>query len=270
MSPDNGSPELIRIFARSTGDAERVHSAVDGPVTVVRDAAAVTTDEASGTTCLIVACRSWVVPQTLGLLREIERTLPLIPVILVTDRDSAVARWLSDVRVSALVWFDELEAQLPHEIERVRTNSGLSHLASVIRRSGLPLLLRTGLSTAATKAQSTPIRCAGELARAMRCSPVTLSQQFADATARATTLNRFLGSLVLLRAQQLRLSGLNWESVSAIVRFARPTLTRKSQRWPGCTLRELECMDPDQLFAAFCQQFVRPLLRGADRESAGN
>lgn len=88
----------------------------------------------------------------------------------------------------------------------------------------------------------------------------------ADATARATTLNRFLGGLVMLRAHQLRRSGLSWESVSRMVRFARPTLTRKSRRWPGCTLRELECMDPDQLFAAFNETFARPLLSRTGQE----
>jgi len=36
---------LIRIFAHTTGDAERVQAAVEGPVTVVRDAAAVVTGE---------------------------------------------------------------------------------------------------------------------------------------------------------------------------------------------------------------------------------
>ncbi|MXX70001.1 MAG: hypothetical protein F4Y74_13705 [Gemmatimonadales bacterium] len=261
---------MIRVFSHSIGDAAQVEAAVDGPVAVVQDAAAVATDEGGDTTCLIIAYRRWVMPEAVELLREIERTLPLVPVILVTDRDSAVARWLSNVRVSALIWFDELETQLPDEIVRVRSTSGLSHLAGVIHRSDLPRLLRTGLAHSLRKAQSTPVRCAGELARAIRCSPVTLSQQFADATARATTLNRFLGGLVLLRAHQLHLSGLNWESVSRIVRFARPTLTRKSQRWPGCTLRELECMDPDQLFAAFNEKFVRPLLSGPDRETAGN
>lgn len=261
---------MIRIFAPSTGDAARIQAAMDGPATVVRDAGAVATDGEGDTSCLIIGCRNWVLPATLELLREVERTSPLIPVILVTDRDSEVARWLSDVRVSALVWFDQLETVLRSEIVRVHSKSRLSHLADVIHRSDLPRLLRMGLVHSVSKARSTPVRCAGELARAIRCSPVTLSQQFADATARASTLNRFLGGLVLLRAHQLRQSGRNWESVSRIVRFARPTLTRKSQRWPGCTLRELECMDTDQLFAAFNEKFVRPLLSGKDREPAGN
>ena len=258
-----GSSELIRIFAHATSDAARVETVVDGPVAVVRDAAAVTTDEEGDTTCLIIACRRSALPDTVELLREIERMLPFIPVILVADRDSVVARWLSDVRVSALVWFDELEVQLPHAVVRVQGRSGLAHLADAISRSDLPRLLRTGLAHSLRKAQGTPMRCAGDLARAIRCSPVTLSQQFAAASARATTLNRFLGALVLLRAHQLRLSGLSWENVSRIVRFARPTMTRKSQRWPGCTLRELECMDANLLFAAFKEEFVRPLL-GAD------
>lgn len=252
---------MIRVFSHSTGDAAQIKAVVDGPVAVVDDAAAVATDEEGDTACLIIASRRWDMRDTVELLKEVERTSPFVPVILVTDRDSAIARWLSDVRVSALVWFDELWTRLPNEIARARSKSGLSHLADVIRRSDLPRLLRTGLVHSLRKAQGTPVRCAGELARAVRCSPVTLSQQFADATARATTLNRFLGGLVLLRAHQLRLSGRSWESVSRIVRFARPTLTRKSQQWPGCTLRELECMDPDQFFAAFNEKFVQPLLR---------
>ena len=108
--------ELIRIFAHTPDDAERVQSAVDGPVAVVRDAAAVATGVEGDIAGLTIACRSWVVPETLELLKDVERTLQLIPVILVTDPDSAVARWLSDVRVSAFVWFDKLETQLPHEI----------------------------------------------------------------------------------------------------------------------------------------------------------
>lgn len=261
---------LIRIFCHPTDDAEQLRAAVDGPTTVVHDATEVATDEEGDSTCLIIACHRPILPETVELINEIERTSPSIPVILVTDRDSVAVRWLSRVRASALVWFDELETQLPDEIARARRKSGLPHLAETMRRSDLPRLLRTGLVHSLRKAQSTPVRCAGELARVIRCSPVTLSQQFGAATGRATTLNRFLGGLVLLRAHQLRLSGLNWKTVSSIVRFARSTLTRKSQRWPGCTLRELEGLDPDQLLAAFIDEFVRPLLSGTDREAAGN
>ena len=55
---------MIRIFAHTTGDSERVQAAVEGPFTVVRDAAAVVTGAEGDTTGLIIACRSWTPPSS--------------------------------------------------------------------------------------------------------------------------------------------------------------------------------------------------------------
>ncbi|WP_419949216.1 hypothetical protein [Candidatus Palauibacter sp.] len=101
-----------------------------------------------------------------------------------------------------------------------------------------------------------------ELADAVQRSPVTLFQQFRQRVAEPATLNRLLGGLVVLRARQLRDSGLEWKTVSTRLGIHRSTLNRKSKTWPGCTLSDLERISPDQLLAAFATEHVGPLLEG--------
>ena len=144
-------------------------------------------------------------------------------------------------------------------------------LARDIEESTLSPSLRSalahGLKAAAT---DRPVRSVRELAATVRRSHVTLSQEFRTSVAGRTTLARFLRALVILRAHELRSSGLVWDRVAGRLWIPRPTLHRQSMRWPGRTLGQLAATSRQHLLAQFARDFARPLLAeriGANRRT---
>ncbi len=250
---------MIRILADTHGDAERINAAIGGAGQLLDVARGFNADDAD-IDCLIVGCRRQCPREMLELLREIERKMPWVPVILVTDRGRSVARLSNRMRVFALVRFADLQTQLQPRIETARRTAALWHLAEAVRRSTLPPALRRALVRSLRQAGSRPFRNVAELANAVPCAPVTLFQQFRQSATEPATLNRLLGALVILRAHQLRDLGLDWKAVGARLGFHRSTLNRKARTWPGCTLTELERIGADQLVAAFVTEYVGPLL----------
>ena len=258
---------MIHILGDTPRDVELIRQAVHGAVQIIDAAGEIPADDGE-IDCVIVTCPSRLLSARIELLREIERKLPLIPVILVTDRETSVAPLLSDVRVSALVWFDELQSRLQLRIEEVRDTAALSRLAGLMRRSIGQPALRAALVHSLSKARSTPIQSVQELAGAVGRSPATLSQQYRAHNGRAT-LSRFLSALLVLRAHQLRLFGTSWENVSGQLGVTRQTLYRKCRNWLDCTLNEMELIAPDLLLASFTSEYVHPLLEEAAPEAAG-
>lgn len=250
---------MIWILADTRSDAERIRRAVGGAAHVIETANELEANEGR-INCLVVGCRSQVLPEKVGLLMEIEWKVPWVPLILVTDREASSARLLSNVRISTVVWFDKLQTQLQLRIEAALGTTALAHLAEKIRGSSMPPALRRALVHSLRQAGHSPVRNVTELASAVRRSQVTLSRAFSAQVDGATTLSRFLGGLVILRAQQLRLSGASWKEVSYRLGFDRGTLNRKSRRWLRHSLSELERVAPDRLLSAFVEQYVRPLL----------
>ncbi|WP_419167048.1 hypothetical protein [Candidatus Palauibacter sp.] len=68
-------------------------------------------------------------------------------------------------------------------------------------------------------------------------------------------LRLFLGTLVILRAHQLRTSARPWEAVGRRLGFTRTTLHRKSKKWSGSTLKELAETPHGELLARFMSDF---------------
>lgn len=250
---------MILLLADSCAAAERMRQAIEDAAIIVGDASELLTAD-DRTDCMIIRCRSRFLRSRIELLEEIERKFPLIPVILVTDRDSGVPGLLTGVNIFAVVWVDDLHARLQSRVEEARRTAALSRLAETARRSALPPALREGLIHLLLRARSTPVRNVAELARAVRRSPTTISQQFRTRAGGATTLSSFIGGLVLFRALQLRRTGSTWTKVSERLGFARATLGRRCRTWPGCTLTELERIAPEHLFASFVSEYLRPLL----------
>lgn len=259
---------MIGILADTARDAELVRGAVVGGVRAIHtadDLAAADLD----IECLVFSCRSGLLAERIALLRDVERKLPWVPVILVTDREIAIARLLSRVQVADLVWFEDVESQLAARIESACGASALLQLAEKVRQSIGPPALRSALVYSLREARRTPVRNVQELAAAVGCAPVTLFQQFQARALGRTTLNRFLGALAILRAQQLRATGAKWKNVGAQIGLPRETLRRKARRWPGCNLVDLERIPPDQLFAAFASEHFAPLLDGSPSDLGG-
>ncbi|MDE2879277.1 hypothetical protein [Candidatus Palauibacter soopunensis] len=268
---------MIRVFADTPRDADRIRRAVDGDVQVVENAEELAADpgcdhsrldcdhghleyDRGRLDCVVVGCHTRFLRERIGLLARLEREMPWVPVILVTDRDADAAKLLASTRCSALVWFDDPAARLRSRIEAACETTALVQLADRIRRSALPPALRRALVHSLRQAGSDPVHSVGALATAMGSSPVTLSHEFTARVNGGATLCRFLSALVILRAHQLRLSGSSWTNAGGRLGFARRTLNRKAHTWPGHSLADLERIAPDRLLSAFVEEYVRPLL----------
>lgn len=252
---------MIRVLADSAHDAALIEEAVGGAAQVVNGGGPLTDDDAY-VECVVLGCRSPVPPGRLELVREIEDVLPWAPIILVTDPEPDIAQWFSETAVSDIVSFDDVRADLRSRIEARCRTAALYGWAAEIERSTLPPALRSALAHSVRAATDRPARNVKELADVLRRSPVTLSQAFRTSVTGEATLGQFLGALVILKAHQLRASGLSWEVVSWRLGFTRPTLHHKSKKWPGRTLKQLARTPRRQLLAEFTSHHIKPLLDG--------
>lgn len=253
---------MINIIAESSHDAALIEDAVDNwPVRIVNDVERLPADH--HVECLILGARAQNLAGWVGPLGKIERDWPGVPIIVVTDREPEVALQLSDIRVSAVVWFEDLQSELGPAIRAARRVDQILRLAGKIEESTLPPSLRSALAHGLREATDRPVPRVRKLASAVGSSPVTLSQQFRKSVGGRTTLARFLRALVILRGHQLRSSGLGWDRVAGELRVSRQTLHRQSKEWPGRRLGPLAAMSRGELLARFVSDFVRPLL--ADR-----
>ena len=167
---------MILLLADTCADAERMRHAIEDAAIIVGDASELLAAD-DRADCMIIGCRSRFLRNRIDLLEEIGRKLPLIPIILVTDRDTSVTRFLSRVNVSSVVWVDDVQTRLQSRVEEARRTAALSRLAEAIRRSALPPALREGLVHVLLRARNMPVRNVAELARVVRRSPITISQQ---------------------------------------------------------------------------------------------
>lgn len=248
---------MIRVLADSPRDARRIAAAVGGKAKIVKDGKEFARADGHAE-CLILGCRHPIPAERIELLRHIEQNGLWITLILVTDPEPEAVRRMNGVKASAIVWFADLEAELPPEIEAARGSIPLLRLAEQARKTTLAPALRTTLEYSLRAATDRPVRSVKELATATGYSPITLSKAFSRWQHGRTTLSQFLEALVILRAMQLRSSGMNWKRVSPRLGFALETLHRKSKRWTGCTLVQLERVPPDRLLTALVEQYLRP------------
>ncbi|WP_419949102.1 hypothetical protein [Candidatus Palauibacter sp.] len=250
---------MVLILADTPRDGEAIRRAAGGTARVVESTPELT-DHGASADCLIIACRRRFPGDRVQLLREVARTLPWVPLILVTDREAGAARLLRDLPVSAVVWFSDLEAHLQPRIELARGTATLWHMAESFRRSAAPPALRRALIHSLRRATSRPVLTVRQLALAVGRSPVTLFQQFGALARGRTTLNRFLSALLLFRAHQLRETGLSWKAVCERLGVRRDTLNRKAKAWPGRSLTDLERMNSEELLLTLTADHLRPLF----------
>lgn len=259
---------MIRVLSNCSHDAALIAEAVGWAGNVVNQAGSLTPDSAN-VECVVVGCRSPLPLKQLELVRAIAEELPWTPIIVVTDPTPAAATWLGESSVSDIVWFDDMKTEIRPRIEAALSTSVLSRVADEIQRSPLSPRLRTALVHSLRACTDRPVRNVKQLADLLRCSPVTLSHAFRSPQRGGATLGRFLGALMILRAHQLRTSGLSWEAVAQHLGYTRPTLHRKSTRWPGRTLKGLTEVPRQQLLAKLVSDFVQPLLENARGTARG-
>jgi AraC-like DNA-binding protein len=250
---------MLKIIVESPHDAALIEDAVDNwPVRIVNDVERRPGDD--DVECLILGSRAPNLVRWVGPLGKIERDWPGVPIIVVTDSEPEVALQLSGIRVSAVVWFEDLRSELGPAIRAARGVDHILRLAGEIEESTLSPSLRSALAHGLRAATDRPVPRVRKLASEVGSSPVTLSQQFRKSVGGRTTLARFLRALVILRAHQLRSSGLGWDRVAGRLRLPRQTLHRQSKEWPGRRLGSLTTISRGQLLARFVSDFVRPLL----------
>lgn len=109
---------MIGVLTDSAHDAALIEQAVGGTARVVHGSKQFPNGDGPFE-CLVLGCRSRRLKEMTGLLKELERTTPWVPIVLVTDRDPDVARGLRDVRVSEIVWFEDLATGLQPRVDKV-------------------------------------------------------------------------------------------------------------------------------------------------------
>ena len=251
---------MIWVLADSSEDATLIEEAVDGAVRVLNGSSGLAGRDGQ-IECVVLGFRSPVLPGRLQLVRQIGREMPWVPVILVTDPTPDAARWLRERHVSDIVWFEEVKTELDRRVETRCRTGVLFAFAEEIESSRLPPTLRRGVAHSLRAATDHPLRNVKELAHVLGRSPVTLSQAFRTRVSSDATLSQFLNALVVVRAHQLRKSGLTWESVGRTLGFTRPTLHSKSKRWPAQTLKHLARVPRGRLMTKFGSDYIQPLLK---------
>ena len=259
---------MIRVHTGSSRDTELITREVGFAEYVVGRLDAITRDH-SDAECFVLGLRGLIDDEMLRLVRELGRDEPLVPIILVVDEVSAVATSLAERAVSAVLTFREIEHELRPRIDMVCRTAVLRMWAESIRAaSALPPVLRPALMHSLYAAADRPVRTVKDLAAAVGNSPVTLSQAYRAGVVGDATLGQFLSALVILRAHQLRTSGLTWRAVESKLDYGRTTLHRKSKKWPGLTLGQLARTTRQDLLVRFDSDYMQPLLNGSANGSS--
>lgn len=193
-------------------------------------------------------------------LRVLNRRLPSDGLVVVTHRTAEVSRFLSDVLVDEVVWFDVVTADLGPAITRACARGRLRKLAQRLKTvRHVPYDLRRALVLACELPR--PLRSVGELARTVGCDRRTLARQWRCATGgRGPHLKDFLGWLLLAAARHDRGFGKSWLEVAEGLGVHEHTLRRLALRLVGVSLRVLWQRDMEDLFDTFEEAALGRLL----------
>lgn len=212
----------------------------------------------AGVEAIVFACASQRLDAHRKVLERLIRQFPRAPVILVVDQNLEAVRSTSGLRLTRIVWFEELHnGSLDQIIEEGLADHGFGAMIRQIQAARLPRLLTRAL-VRALRAADLPFLSVADLAASVPCSPFTLSHQFHDAVGGEFTFSDFLSALQLVRARQLR-STKPWESAARDIGLTDRSLRRKSQKLFGCNLRDLHRLEVDELLEDSLSRFVVPL-----------
>ena len=208
---------------------------------------------------IVCACRSRRLESHVDALARLGREYPLVPLILVVDRDIEVVRSTSRLRINHIVWSDEVSAAaLTRLIQAGLEEVGFAGMIGEIRRASLPPLLKRGVLLVLDSSR-TPFRGVKDVADVLECSPITLSHELHDAVDGAFTFTDFLSAVQLLRARELRRT-MSWDRAAADLGYSSRALRTKAKRLFGMTLRDMHATELRVLRRRFRQQLVAPFL----------
>ena len=191
----------------------------------------------------------------LGVVRDINRDHPLLPVILITEHASVDVRRLASASVEAVLLRHQIAARLPVALKSSAEMSfRLRRLGEECMRNELiPPPLRRLLRCALTSVP--PPRRVKHLARLLHSDPSTIRRHW-RCSVNSHGIQRIkdlLDWLVLLRAVSVKRPGLSWRSVAHGIGTHESTLRRKAERLVGDTLGSLLSLGADRLLDRFTE-----------------
>ena len=198
-------------------------------------------------------------PSVLGVLQDIRRRHPFLPVVLVTDQDSADLQALESASVEAILFQHQIAARLPAALRR---SAGLAFALRALgdeymRNEAIPVPLRRLLTCALTSVPSP--RTVQHLAHLLNSDPSTIRRHWRRGVSShgIQRVKHLLDWLVLLHALSAKRPGLSWRFVATRIGTHERTLRRLAARLTGETLgslgveRPLECF-AESLEESFC------------------
>jgi hypothetical protein len=210
---------------------------------------------------LVVVLSGEVTGEEVERLATLQRRLPYHPLVLAVDRDPENLRRLSPLRVSEMLWTEELVRGLWPTVRRVRADAALRRLARDFDDADwIPARLRQALA-AACRATS-PVRTIPELAGLVGRDRRTIWRlwQSAFGPEPPLRLQDFLDWLLLIRASALRSSGQRWTAVAQELAVHEHTIARIARRLAGLNLRQVGDAGAGEVTRRFDRRAVRPLL----------
>jgi hypothetical protein len=215
---------------------------------------------------LVVVLSGEVTGEEVERLATLQRRLPYHPLVLAVDRDPENLRRLSPLRVSEMLWTEELVRGLWPTVRRVRADAALRRLARDFDNADwIPARLRQALA-AACRATS-PVRTIPELAALVGRDRRTIWRlwQSTFGPEPPLRLQDFLDWLLLVHAAALRSSGQRWTAVAQELAVHEHTIARIARRLAGLNLRQVGDAGASEVTRRFDRRAVRPLL-GRDPE----
>jgi hypothetical protein len=212
---------------------------------------------------LVVVLLGEVTAEQVQRLATLQRRLPYHPLVLAVERDAENLRRLSRLRVTEMIWTDELERQLWPTLRRARTGGALRRFAAEFEAADrIPARLRAALAAACRS--DAVVYTAPQLAALVGRDRRTLWRLWRTAFGPAPPLRLqdFLHWMLLVRAATLRSTGRRWIAVADDLGVHEHTIARVARRLAGLNLRELAAGGPAEVTRRFEQRAVEPLLRG--------
>lgn len=191
----------------------------------------------------------------LGVLRDIKREHPYLPVILVTDQEPANLQHLASIPLEAVLFRHQIAARLPAALERsAGTAFGLRALGEeCMTNMAIPAPFRDLVACALTAVP--PPRTVQHLARLLNSDPSTIRRHWRRGVNShgIQRVKDLLDWLVLLRAVSVKRPGLSWRFIGRSMGTHERTLRRLAVRLTGDTLGSVGSAGAHRLLERFAE-----------------